>query len=409
MKICLIECCEEQSKGSIGAFYIKTALEKHGYHVDELRRTKRGYDVELISVHHCSDFIRLAKMPKLARYRLVGGHPMQNNPRPCIHFADAVFVGEGEEIIGKSIDAIKQGGIDELEHINGWIVSKKWNGQIPKTITCNPLPNNPPYLNRPGTGSAAWYIEIARGCPFSCLYCELGNSVEYRYYPMEHIKSLIDLCDLKKTRKINFFAPDEASYPWFNELVKYVENSGYLASFSSMRLDSVMRYKPMVKVNTLIRVGLDGLTEDTRFKVGKKITNEMVVEYFRYMLNAGHVNFKIFMIFGYEWEKISDFNEFEKLMRMINLLPKTKNVSIRIKWTPFIPQPCTPLSNTMPKYDFNMVDKINIWHAINARPRKKPGIYYENDGIMSKKSHDRQVALTMGGDNIIYELGVIDA
>jgi radical SAM superfamily enzyme YgiQ (UPF0313 family) len=407
MKIALIECCEEQDKGSIGAFYIKTAIEKHGYIVDELRHTKKGYDIELISVHHCSDFVRLANMPKRATYRLVGGHPMQNNPRPAIPYADAVFIGEGEEAIGKSIDLVSDNGIEGLKNVDGWIITENWNGEIPKTIMCTPLPNNPPYLNRPNTGSAAWYIEIARGCPFSCAYCELGNSIKYRYYQFEHIKNIIDSCDLKKTRKINFFAPDEASYPWFNELTEYVKNKGFLASFSSMRLDSVLRNKPNVKANTLIRIGLDGLTEETRFKVGKKLTNQMVIEYFKYMLDSGHVNFKIFMIFGYEWEQLSDFAEFEKLMRMVNLLPKTKNVSIRIKWTPFIPQPCTPLGITTPKYDYDMVDKINVWHALNARPRRNPGIYFENDGLMSKKSHERQVSLTKGNENIIKELGLL--
>jgi radical SAM superfamily enzyme YgiQ (UPF0313 family) len=168
-----------------------------------------------------------------------------------------------------------------------------------------------------------------------------------------------------------------------------------------------LRNKPNVKANTLIRVGLDGLTENTRFKVGKKITNQMVIDYFKYLLDAGHVNFKIFMIFGYEWERLSDFEEFEKLMRQVNLLPKSKNVSIRIKWTPFIPQPCTPIGNTIPKYDYSMVDKINVWHALNARPRREPGFFIENDGLMSKKSHDRQIALTIGDENIIKKLGLL--
>ena len=407
MKICLIECCEEQDKGSIGAYYVKTAIEKHGYTIDELRQPKKGYDIELISVHHCADIVRLANMPKRAALRLVGGHPMQNNPRPAIPYCDALFVGEAENTIAKSIDAIKQSGLDGLKDIDGWIIAKNWNGEIPDTVMCNPLPDNPPYLNRPDTRSAAWYIEIARGCPFRCAYCELGHSSKYRFYGLDHIKKIVDSCDLGKTRKVNFFAPDEASYPHFNELISYVYDKGFLASFSSMRLESVMRNKPKVKANTLIRIGLDGLTEKTRFRVGKKITNKMVIDYFGYLLNSGHVNFKIFMIFGYEWEQLSDFAEFEMLMRKLNLLPKKKNVSIRIKWTPFIPQPCTPLGNTEPKYDYEMVDKINVWHALNARPRREPGFFIENDGLMSKKSHDRQIALTTGDVNTVNRLGLL--
>ncbi len=404
MKICMVEACSAGDRGSIGAWYVAQAATRAGHEVAFEINTKKGYDIELISVHHCDDFPRLAAMPKRAKIRIVGGHPMQNNPRPCIPFADIICIGEGESWIVKVLDILRDDFRPEaVAHIPGTIVSKlHQDGQeIAEPNYEKPLPENPPYLNRPGTRSAAWYIEMARGCPFSCAYCELGNSSPFRLYSAEKLKATIDKADTKITRKINFYAPDEASHPDYNELLDYLRTKGFAASFSSMRIDSVLRTRPNVLRNALIRVGVDGLTEATRRRVGKNISDSMIHEYFHMFAEAGHVQFKMFMIFGYPWETLSDFDQFEGMMEGILRMPIKKNISLRIKWTPFIPQPCTPLGNTTPQYDFDMVNRINVWHALNARPRREPGIFVENDGLMSAKSHARQIRLTIGNEAVL--------
>ncbi len=401
MKISMVEACRDEDRGSIGAWYVAEHAKRAGYQVDILNQIKKGYDVELISVHHCSDFERLAVMPKRAPIRIVGGHPMQNNPRPIIPFADVVCIGEGETWIKKALPLLEKNGIDGLTELQGTIITKKWKygDTVPSPCVENPLPDNPPYLNRPGTRSAAWYVEIARGCPYSCTFCELGNSMPYRYYSAEQIKKVLDLADVKKTRKINFYAPDEAAHPNYHEMFDYLEECGYMAGFSSMRVDSILkRGLPALKKNVLIRVGIDGLTEETRKRVKKHITNDMIVEYFKRFIDRGHIQFKVFFIVGYPWEKIEDFKEYENLMKRIFAIPHKKNISLRIKWTPFVPQPCTPLGSTEAQYDFDMIDKINVWHALNARPNNDPGWYVENDGLMSHKSHRRQCELTAGDE-----------
>ena len=400
----MVEACKEQDAGSIGAWYVMHHAGLAGYNVDVFRRTKRDYDVELISVHHCMDFERLAKMPKRAKIRIVGGHPMQNNPLPVIPFADVICVGEGETWIKKALPLVEKHGVDGLSALPGTIICKDWRpgNSVPAANIEDPLPENPPYLNRPGTRSAAWYVEIARGCPYSCTFCELGNSMPYRYYSAESIKKTLEMADVSKTRKINFYAPDEAAHPDYHEMFGYLMERGYAAAFSSMRVDSILRRGlPALKRNALIRVGIDGLTEATRRRVKKNITDDMIVEYFRRFIERGHVQFKTFFIIGYPWERTEDFGQFEKLMSKLFRIPLTKNISLRIKWTPFIPQPCTPLGGERAQYDTDMVDKINVWHALHNRPDKDPGWYIENDGLMSWKSHKRQCILTSGDENVL--------
>jgi hypothetical protein len=403
MKVCMVEACEEEEKGSIGAFYVCHHAAIAGYPVDRLETTADGYDVELVSVHHCSDFPLLAALPKRARWRIVGGHPMQNNPRPVIPYADAVFIGEAESHIGPALAAVEAHGIDGLSGRPGWIVSKDWQmgDKLPSTQIEKPLPVNPPYLNRPGTKSAAWYVEIARGCPFSCAYCDLGHSTSYRRYKFEQLATVLDQCDLSKTRKINFFAPDEGSHPDYGKLVDYLRGRGFMSSFTSMRIESIMKNDPPLANNATIRVGIDGLTEATRKRVQKPITDEMIIRYIEKWLGKGHVTFKMFMIFGYPWETLDDFTQWETMMRRVLRLDLQKNCHLRIKWTPFIPQPSTPLRNEVPKYDPAMVARINAWHQLHRRPKRTPGWCVENDGLMSQRSHAMQVRLTTGDERLL--------
>ncbi len=407
LKICMVEACAESDKGSIGAFYVRHHAELAGYPVDVRNATSEKYDVEMISVHHCEDFVRLAQMPRKAKWRIVGGHPMQNNPRPAIPFADAICVGEGESWIKKALPLLdKESDIRALAELPGTIVCKDWvqGSPLPAPNHENPLPSNPPYLNRPGTRSAAWYIEMARGCPYKCAYCELGHSSPYRRYSKDHLIQVIDAADTKGTRKINFYAPDEASHPDYHELYQYLHEKGFSAGFSSMRIESVLRNPPPIKNNHLIRVGVDGLTEATRKRVNKNITNQMIIDYYRMFVDRGHCNFKMFMIFGYPWDTLDDFQEWSAMMDRVFSLPLKKNVSLRIKWTPFIPQPCTPLGSSTPNYTWDMYQEIEMWHAIHRRPMRNPGWYVENDGVMSQRSHAKQCKLTCGDERVLLAM-----
>lgn len=411
LKVCMVEACQDPDVGSIGAWFVAEHARRAGYDVDVLREPAEGYDVELISAHHCTDFLRLAAMPKRAKWRIVGGHPMQNNPRPVIPFTDAICVGEGESWIEAALPLLERtGDIEALAELPGTIISSLWTrgDPVPPANVERPLPDNGPYLNRPGTRTAAWYIEIARGCPFSCAYCELGNSTPFRYYDADHLKRVIDEVDTRRTRKINFFAPDEAAHPHYLELFKYLKTKGCTAGFSSMRVDSVLRNGiPDIPTNYLIRVGIDGLTEETRFKVNKRITDDMIVEYFRLLVDRGFVQFKTFFMFGYPWEVLDDFDAYEALMERIFALPLKTSVSLRVKWTPFIPQPCTPLGRVRARYDWEMVERIKKWHLLHRYPRKEPGWWVTCDGLMNKRSHQLQCRLTAGDETVL--LGLPDA
>lgn len=404
LRCCMIELAETDDTGSIGAHYVAEHARRAGYGVDAIPPNSRsgGFDVELVSVHHCTDWPRLAALPRRARLRIVGGHVMANNPRPGIPLADAVCIGEGESWIVQALNRLEVDcRAEALRGLPGTIISAdhELGAPIPAANVEDPLPDNDPYLNRPGTLSARWYVEIARGCPWSCAYCELGHSMPYRPYSLDHLNRKLALIEPRWSKKVNWFAPDEASHPHYNELMNELKRLHYQQAFGSYRVDQILRRDVAVYSGSqLIRVGVDGLTEATRMRVNKRITDDMLVEFFTRLSAAGHVQFKMFMMIGYPWERAGDFDQWAGLMRRIAAIKVRTNCYVRIKWTPLIPQPCTPLADAEARYDLSLVGKIHRWHELHRVIAKRPGWHFECDGLMSMQSHARQIALTRGDE-----------
>ena len=404
---CLIECANDEDSGSIGAAYIEKWAVEAGVSVERLSRksNRYGYDVELVSVHHCLDIPRLAAMPKRGKLRIVGGHVTLSNVRPTIPFADVVCVGEGESWIRSAIGLLTRDcRAESLAHLPGTIISSRMEpgALLPTANVENPLPDNRPYLNRPGTLSARWYIEIARGCPHRCAYCELGHSMPYRRYRFDHLMMKLSDVDGSITRKVNWFAPDEASHPDYRELMAELDRRNYRQAFGSYRLDELLRYRDLVPPDQLVRFGLDGLTQSTRKRVRKPITDSQIRRFFKVFRAMGHDKFKMFMMFGYPWESVADFQEWSETMSHV-LSEPGHECELRIKWTPLIPQPTTPLRNARTDYRADIARCIREWHRIAEWKWRRNGWAVVCDGIVGEALHRKQVELTCGDETVCLD------
>jgi radical SAM superfamily enzyme YgiQ (UPF0313 family) len=250
-------------------------------------------------------------------------------------------------------------------------------------------------------------MEMARGCPFACRYCELGNTVAYRPQDTDYLLWQVDQCNRTMSRKVTLFAPDEASHPGYGDVLDRIYARRLEAGFGSMRFEQLMKADLPLRRNTLIRVGLDGLTEKTRARVGRKQTDKMVVDFFRWAAQRGYSQLKIFMICCYPWDTLDDFWQWTVLMKRIAAIPVGKNVNVRIKFTPFIPQPATPLGNEPPTYSDELVQAISEWFGGCGKrrcvrhPPSEPGWFFVSDGIMSRTTHALQCALTLGDECIL--------
>lgn len=411
-RICMIEPGTDENQGSMGCVYIMNAARDAGYPIDYVHPDDAvgDYDIELISLHHCTDYLRLRDLRRRAPIRIIGGHPTVNNIRPAIPFADAICIGEGEQWIVHALRRLHRiPEVEILADLPGTILARDWErgAPIPPGNTIEPLPRHPPYLNRAAAGHArVWYLEMARGCPFTCHYCELGWAWKYRAQDTDWLLEQIDSIDTARSNRISLFAPDEASHPGYHAILDRINHRNMITSFGSMRLDVIVKKDLPFRPNMLIRVGLDGLTEETRHRVGKRISDQDVWEYFRYMSDRGHATFKVFMVIGYPWEQPADFDAWEALWDRISRIPRRANARVRVKFTPLIPQPATPLGDAEPRYDPETIGRILAWFERVGRPYRRPGWFVVNDGIMSARSHSLQCKLTLGDEATLLDRAV---
>jgi hypothetical protein len=401
----MIECAPIEARGSMGCQYIINAVTNAGYQIDliEMENYNGGYDIELVSILSVVNYPLLKNMPKLAKLRIVGGHPLNNNPLPVLNYGDIFCIGEGEEWIIKILQALKDGCslIDIQKSIKGTI-TKHWNGEVVSSNYVEEIPKNQPFLTPKTAGhSPTWNIEMSRGCKSKCHYCELGWSVKPREHRTEYLIELINNLDKKKSNRVSLFAPDESAHHGYFDCLKAISNKGMVTQFGSSRIDSFLKSGIKFSKNFTLRLGVDGLTERTRFLVKKNITNQSLLDYFEQAAEIEHTGIKLFMVFGYEWEKLNDFNEWEETFEKIKQIRRYNNVRVRLKFTPFIPNISTPLGNSMPIYHKGMVAKINSWLKQNKIPHQQPGVFIESDGcVMSEKSHAIQCALSQGDQSI---------
>lgn len=370
---------EVGTPGSVGAWYVARAAEKAGHEV--VWGDHAGCDAELVSVHHVSDYDALATLPRVAPVRILGGHPTVSHYRYLLPHCDYLCRGEGESWIVEALRALEFGG----PWPDGTATLAK-----PDTAPVfeRPLPPLEAYYNPMNNN---WYLEIARGCPSKCHYCELGWGWPYRIRATEEVLSV--MAALPRGR-LHLLAPDEAAHPGYGEMLATAKARGLSVSFGSSRIRSVMRGGDIPHPRSmLIRVGLDGLSERVRDAVGKPCSDRDVVAYFRTMTERGHCNFKVFMIFGYPFETMGDFDSFRRTMGAVLRLPRKVNAHLRMKFTPFIPNPITPLFSGGAVYDDSMRSAVDKWLADNKKPYRNPGWYVESDGIMSRASWEKQVEL----------------
>ena len=415
MRICLIEAVRKQEDaGSIGVYFIEQAVKRAGHVIERIPWDSQRYcyDVELISVHHPSDYSILQKIPRHAKIRIIGGHVTYTNPRPVIPLCDALCLGDGEEWIVNILSKIDRDRryFETIDALEGGILTRTWQKgeDIPSLNFLTPLPlNNPPYLNNHGELNAAWYIEITRGCPFRCAYCEVGHAMPCRHVQYPRIMEQLDTLDRLETDRIVFFASDEASHPEYAQIVQAAKDRGFRQVVGLYRLDQIQRHGLTFPRNQLIKVGIDGLTEATRHRVGKRLKDDGIYQYFKTMTGRGHVFFKAYQMFGYPWECLKDFDQFESLMSRILALPVSESVKLLIKWAPLIPRPKTPLERESAQYDTKMVKRIKAWHSEHAKPKHLPGWFVEIDqGIQSRATHKRHCQYFTGDETALIHNAV---
>jgi B12-binding domain/radical SAM domain protein len=137
---------------------------------------------------------------KLNAVWVAGGPHPSARPQEVLEHFDYVVVGEGESVLPKLIEVLRRGEIPEIEGVgrleDGEMVLKPQR----KYVSIDEYPPFSPQMMAP--------IEITRGCPHSCGFCQTPRLFGRK---MRH-RSIGKIVKYAKYRDVRFISPNALAY-----------------------------------------------------------------------------------------------------------------------------------------------------------------------------------------------------
>lgn len=355
----------------------------------EGRRPLRDFHVVAFSLSYENDYpnclliLDLAGIPLLSDQRgpydplvIAGGAAISANPEPMAPFFDCILVGEGEEVLGDFLEALRRNWGAErgellraLAQVRGVYVPSLYEpvfeadgtlrgiyprtGGIPERVE-HPRARKPPaVLSAPlvtplGEFGNAVLVEVARGCPFRCKFCVVKALYDpFRPWPWEELRAAAKEA-VRRTGRVGLLGAAIGSHPRFPELCRAIVEEGGTFSLSSLRAD---RVTPEV-ADALASSGQRTVTlapetgsESLRFRIGKEIPDEAFLEAAEVLAERGIMNLRLYFMVGLPGAA-EDAKAIAKLVRAMEARQRArsrgKRGQITVTLSPFVPKPWTP-------------------------------------------------------------------
>ncbi len=296
---------------------------------------------------------------------VIAGGPCTVNPLPMSPFIDAFFIGEAEEAIVELMQTLrgaKQSGIyDRLQLLNliatieGFYVpvvhQKKATirRRFVEDLDKAPFPLRPvvPYMSVVHDRIA---IEITRGCPRGCRFCQAG--VIYRPFRGRSVKTILSIAEesVRNTGHdtVSFASLSAGDYSCLLEAMRACNSlfSGRNVSLSlpSLRVGSVN--SEILKELKAVRksgftIAPEAATDRLRRVINKDFTNEDYKRTLIELFEAGWLNLKLYFMIGLPTERWEDIEAISKMAHRAIKVAKARTkryVNVSVTVSPFIPK-----------------------------------------------------------------------
>ena len=354
----------------------------------ETQRPMHQFDVVAFDVTFEMDYfhiplmLRHGRVPIMGKDRtefdpivIAGGPCATFNPEPFADFIDAFIIGEGEGIVSRVLDIIRDGkmeGLDrhailrQLANISGVYVPSLYvpiysdDGEFkgyhiaegaPKTIKRHfemLTSGGETVVATNYTEFGAMYIiEVARGCGRHCRFCMAGYCFRVpRVRPLEILKEGVDRAE-KLGKKVGLMGAAISDYPEVDELVTYIRFKDMRYSCASLRADSLTQ----AVVDGLADSGQKTITiapetgsERLRRVINKGISEEHLQNAATLSAKSGIQHMRLYIMIGLPTETDEDIEA------IVGLAERTQahmaevgcKGRLTLSINPFIPKPFTP-------------------------------------------------------------------
>lgn len=354
----------------------------------ETQRPMHQFDVVAFDVTFEMDYfhiplmLRHGRVPIMGKDRtefdpivIAGGPCATFNPEPFADFIDAFIIGEGEGIVSRVLDIIRDGkmeGLDrhailrQLADISGVYVPSLYvpiyseDGEfkgydiaegVPKTIKRHfemLTSGGETVVATNYTEFGAMYIiEVARGCGRHCRFCMAGYCFRVpRVRPLDILKEGVERAE-KLGKKVGLMGAAISDYPEVDELVKYIRSKDMRYSCASLRADSLTQ----AVVDGLADSGQKTITiapetgsERLRRVINKGISEEHLQNAATLSAKSGIQHMRLYIMIGLPTETNEDIEAIVGLAERTQAHMEKVGCKGRLTLSinPFIPKPFTP-------------------------------------------------------------------
>ena len=354
----------------------------------ETQRPMHQFDVVAFDVTFEMDYfhiplmLRHGRVPIMGKDRtefdpivIAGGPCATFNPEPFADFIDAFIIGEGEGIVSRVLDIIRDGkmeGLDrhailrQLADVSGVYVPSLYvpiyneDGEfkgydiaegVPKTIKRHfemLTSGGETVVATNYTEFGAMYIiEVARGCGRHCRFCMAGYCFRVpRVRPLDILKEGVERAE-KLGKKVGLMGAAISDYPEVDERVNYIRSKDMRYSCASLRADSLTQ----AVVDGLADSGQKTITiapetgsERLRRVINKGISEEHLQNAATLSAKSGIQHMRLYIMIGLPTETNEDIEAIVGLAERTQAHMEKVGCKGRLTLSinPFIPKPFTP-------------------------------------------------------------------
>jgi len=426
---------------------IKFPASKDLSSIDRLRSIEnkvlpKDFDILGFSVHYENDYRNIlwildkSQIPLDAKKRrdsyfrneinyplIIGGGPaVTSNPLPLSKVFDLFFIGDAEPNLNMFFDVFMdyklkkinfQAFLDRVKNIEGIFIpalDNKTNRAVLKNLDESPTPKFQLLAKNDNNNKIFeenYFIEVNRGCPYQCKFClsSFHNSPFRNKSYEEIIKNIEEGIKYSNFKKISLIGSCISSHPKFVEICEFIINKGKNFSIPSIRLEHITpKIINIFEKNDVktITIAPETGTESLRYELGKKISNEKILQVLNQIKESKIRKVKFYFLVGLPNETDEDVLEIINLLKSIKKIGFTRN-ELKVNVNPFVPKLNTPYGNKCHFYLSNNLSNLKMkLKTLEVALKNITSIKFKNPKNIVNNA--RLQALISLGDRNISEL-----